>query len=92
MTTGPERGSEEYLVILERRIKEQRDHIESLNALRETVSNRQERKRMEKLERALGRATLKIEEQKRAIAYLRDRLAEHGEEPVRRGPPKIHVP
>lgn len=91
MSTGPERGTEEYTLLLERRIKEQRDHIKSLTSLRDIEGDRRARKRIEHLERSLGRATLKIEEQKRAVAYLRDQLAEHGKEPKRRSV-RVHAP
>lgn len=91
-STGPARGSEEYLRILERRIKDQRDQIESLTKLREDADNRQDRKRIAKLEGSLGRAMLKIEEQKKAINFLREKLYECGQEPVKRSQPKVHVP
>lgn len=92
MSTGPKRGTEEYTGLLERRVKEQRDHIKSLTELREEAGTRKARKRIEHLERSLGRAQLKIDLQKRAIAYLRDRLLEHNDEPVQRAKVKVHVP
>lgn len=92
MSTEPERGTEEYTVLLERRIKAQREHIKSLIELREIPGDRKARHRIEHLEGALGRASLKLEEQKQAIAWLRDRLRELGAEPPPRSLPKIHVP
>lgn len=48
---------EEYAHRLERRIKEQRDQLESLNELRADAGNRAERKRIARLHTALGRMT-----------------------------------
>ena len=57
--TGPARDTLEYVETLERRIAEQRKHIESLKALRDQGGNRADRKRIAHLERALGSMTLR---------------------------------
>lgn len=69
-TNGPVRGSEEYLVLLERRIKEQRDHIARLTALRETGGNKYARRKIVALERSLGRATLAIDHKRESIEWF----------------------
>lgn len=48
---------EDYAHRLERRIKEQRDQLESVNRYRETNGNRADRKKIARLRFALGRMT-----------------------------------
>lgn len=69
---------EDYAHRLERRIKSQRDHIGSLNALRADAGNRTERKRMEKLRMALGEMTERWYSERVARLAMVEVLKRHG--------------
>lgn len=72
----PERGSEEYVVSLERRIAEQRNELRVLHErLRDghggkLRANRQARKRIAKLERLVGKQALRLENQHYGLLAL----------------------
>lgn len=69
---------EAYAHRLERRIKEQRDQLAAIHALRGDAGNRAERKRTARLEIALGRMTARWEHERDCRAGL---LARGGESP-----------
>lgn len=66
----------EYALRLERRIKEQRDQLESINALRADAGNRAERKRIEFLLFTLGKLTEKHQRERTARLALVHRVRE----------------
>ena len=78
----PPRGSgetwEEYAHRLERRIKEQRDHIAAINELRADAANRAERKRIDHLRYSLGLMTERWEAERVARLGLVDVLKRNG--------------
>lgn len=78
--TAPDAGDgetwEDYAHRLERRIKQQRDHIKDLNALRGHPANIKDRRRIAHLERLLGQATLRLEWQHEGLRALNDKLRE----------------
>jgi hypothetical protein len=65
---------EEYAHRLERRIKEQRDQLESINQLRADAANRAERKRITALRYALGRMTERWESERSQKFALLEKL------------------
>lgn len=67
---------EEYAHRLERRIKEQRDQLAGINALRADAGNRHERKVIEGLRASLGRMTERWERERMQREGLVRRLAE----------------
>lgn len=69
---------EEYAHRLERRIKEQRDHIAAINALRADAANRAERKRIDHLRYSLGLMTERWEAERVARLGLVDALKRNG--------------
>lgn len=73
---GPARGTIEYVEILERRIKTQRDQLDALNrAMRESQSNRATRKRIAVLERMVGVREFQLQRHRDAVVALNRKLA-----------------
>lgn len=79
MTDSEVRGDgeswEDYARRLERRVKQQREHINALQTIHSGKGNKADRKRLRALEATLGSMTLRWERQREATHALADLLA-----------------